>query len=183
MYALQCKLSLQVSTRHQTTRETHIVWENSLKEPFRIALSDESERLSHITQTIDNQSINETVSQFTTIIRGHAENIFSKREIRSNGTHASNKRNDWFDDNGRIAKREFCKARKQFIRCKTNETKIPFLSKKSECNKIKRMQKKHHLRKEGNELYHLAKNQPKQFWKKIKRPYKQHKNRITDTHE
>jgi len=88
MYALQCKLSLQVSTRHQTTRETHIVWENSLKEPFRIALSDESERLSHITQTIDNQSINETVSQFTTIIRGHAENIFSKRKIRSNGTHA-----------------------------------------------------------------------------------------------
>ena len=47
------------------------------------------------------------------------------------------------------------------------------------------MQKKHHLRKEGNELYHLAKNQPKQFWKKIKRQYKQHKTesqkKITNT--
>ena len=71
----------------------------------------------YITQTIDNQSINETVSQFTTTIRGHAANIFSKRKIRSNGTYASNKRNDWFDAKCRIAKREFCKA---------------FLSKKSE---------------------------------------------------
>jgi len=67
----------------------------------------------YITQTIDNQSINETVSQFSTIIRGHAENISSKPKIRSNGTHTSNKRNDWFDDKCRIAKMEFCRARNQ----------------------------------------------------------------------
>ena len=60
----------QVPTRDQTTRETHIVWDNSPKKPCRIALSGESEHLSHITQNIDNQSINETVRQFTTIISG-----------------------------------------------------------------------------------------------------------------
>ena len=138
----------EVPIRNINTRETHIVWTNSLNEPFRIALSGESERLPHITFNIDNQSITETVSQFTTII----ENIFSKPKIRSNGTHTSNKRNDWFDDKCRIAKIEFCKARNQFIRCITNGTKISFLSKKSECNKIKRIQKKKiiYARKEMN---------------------------------
>jgi len=75
---------------------------------------------------------------------------------------------------------EFKKARNKFLHNRTHENKICYFEKKRIYNIIKRKLKTKHKREEGLRISKLAKNDPKSFWKNIKKTYKENNSNIVD---
>ena len=84
----------------------------------------------------------------------------------------SNKK-PWFNSDCYNARTSFKKARNKFSHDKSNaELRQEYITAKSNYNRIKRINKNKYKRMEKEKLTNLSKNQPREFWKKVKNQYK-----------
>ena len=77
-------------------------------------------------------------------------------------------------------KKDFKKARNSFLKNVNDENKQNFISTRTKYNRVKRNAKHKYKLKEGKDICDLAKKKPKQFWKSIKKKYKQNQPQHPD---
>jgi hypothetical protein len=154
--------------------EVVIRWDESRVNEYRSILLDSSASLQRIVEEIDARTVDQSIENFSQHLKHAALNIFgSERKTFRNETPTKTfKRNKWFNSQCLESKLTFKKARNLFLRNKTLENKLNFLNYKREYNKIKKKTKKLYNRKEGDRISNLAKSNPKEFWKNIKKQFK-----------
>jgi hypothetical protein len=150
-----------------------MIWDETLVEEFKKSLLDDIESLNNIVSSMSDNSVDSSVSSFTLYITKNAQKHFSRRKQQNNKRHHTTfSHQKWFNKDCKNAKREFSMARNKFLRNKCERNKIQFLDKKRIYNRLKRQTKNHFKKQEGERISQLAKDKPKDFWKKIKYQYK-----------
>ena len=84
--------------------------------------------------------------------------------------------NAWFNNDCKETSKDFKNARNRYNRNKTTENRASFTRLRTKYNKVKRVAQNKYKTKEGQRVCSLAKNNPKHFWKEIKKFYKKSKN-------
>ena len=90
-----------------------------------------------------------------------------------------------FEMNGTIKvvrkeKKDFKKARNSFLKNVNDVNKQNFIPTSTKYNRVKRNAKHKYKLKEGKDICDLAKKNPKQFWKSIKKKYKRNQPQHSD---
>ena len=148
-----------------------IVWDKTRADEFKNRLVEKDTDLNNLIENMDNHSIEESVNCFTIFLHNCAMDVFGKNKYVKKQKRSCKERKPWFNARCSEARDEFVQARKKFKRCKTNENRQHFMDKRSNYNKIKQREKRIFMRNEGKKISSLARVEPKQFWKTIKRQY------------
>ena len=139
---------------------------------FRNQLLTYSGVLGQLTENVNIGQIDTVVQSFTNYMYDSAFSAFGKTwTSRSNATRhvKARAKNPWFDDKCRAARNDLKRARNTFLKCKNDVNRQNFVLMRSKYNKIKRLAKKKLKIKEGQEICNMAKTNPKQFWKSVKK--------------
>ena len=113
----------------------------------------------------------------------NSEQVFGTKDFHT-ATHRKPKKiqqSEWFNDDCCAAKREFKSARNIFVRAKNNDNRKSFVKVRTKYNRVKRKAKHKFKRSEGKTVCDLAKSNPKQFWKSIKRTIQKKTSPQSDT--
>lgn len=150
-----------------------IVWDNDKVNQFQSLLMTHNEYLETLMSDVKSEPIDNVVRNFTQFVHDKAFDVFGKTYNNKKYHSIHNKINKkWFDANCQNAKREFKTARNFFNRNKTDQSRINFITARTKYNKIKQKALRNYKLKEGGRLNDLAKKEPRNFWKKIKKSYK-----------
>ena len=139
---------------------------------FRNQLLTYSGVLDQLTENVNTGQIDTVVQSFTNYMYDSAFSAFGKKwTSRSNAAlpFKAKAKNPWFNDKCCNARNDFKRARNTFLKCKSDVNRQIFVSMRSKYNKIKRLAKKEFKIKEGQEMCNMAKSNPKQFWKSVKK--------------
>lgn len=149
-----------------------LVYDESKVPIFRNQLIDSQSVLDQLTESVNTEQIDSIVQSFTNCIFEKTANVFSKNVFdRTNRMYSTNK-NIWFDENCTEAKNDFKQARNRFLKNKNVINRQNFILARTKYNRVKRLAKKRYKIKEGKEVCDMARKQPKQFWKSIKKKFK-----------
>ena len=139
---------------------------------FRNQLLTYSGVLDQLTENVNTCQIDTVVQSFTNYMYDSAFSAFGKKwTSKSNAAlpFKAKAKNPWFNDKCSNARNDFKRARNTFLKCKSDVNRQIFVSMRSKYNKIKRLAKKEFKIKEGQEMCNMAKSNPKQFWKSVKK--------------
>ena len=128
--------------------------------------------LDQLTENVNTGQIDTVVQSFTNYMYDSAFSAFGKKwTSRSNAAlpFKAKAKNPWFNDKCCNARNDFKRARNTFLKCKSDVNRQIFVSMRSKYSKIKRLAKKEFKIKEGQEMCNMAKSNPKQFWKSVKK--------------
>jgi hypothetical protein len=160
----------------ESSPEQRIKWDDSRINLFRAGLLNKRIEFDTLTNTVNYQNIDNTVTLFTNLINENAMKVFgctkNYRHNYNTGNKQANKKAKWFDQSCYNARKEFKKKRNLFMRNKTDENRKQFIDEKKKYNRLKKLKKTKSSNDEKFKLTTLAKKEPKQFWKKIKKQYK-----------
>lgn len=149
---------------------------------FRAELMNNSEVLNRLSDLVNAESVDSIVNSFTTFMNENSKHVFGSVNFRTatNSTAKKFKQSEWFNNDCKIAKREFKTARNALLRGKNDANRKVFVKKRTKYNRVKRLAKNKFKRTEGKAVSELAKSNPKKFWKSIKKRYKK-KSSQSDT--
>ena len=127
-----------------------------------------------LTDSVNTESVDSVVNSFTSFMNENSEHVFGSMNFRAdtNRTSKNYKQSEWFNNDCKIAKREFKTARNTFLRDKNDAKRKVFVKTRTKYNRVKRLAKNKFKRSEGKVVSELAKSNPKKFWKSIKKRYK-----------
>lgn len=123
----------------------------------------------------ENTSYKSTVLQVETLtnfLHEKANIIFGKTiKINTNksGKNSKTQKPKWFDELCFSAKQEFKTSRNIFLQNKNDENRTTFTRARTKYNRARKKAKQKFKMKEGQRLGNIAKTQPKNFWKSIKK--------------
>ena len=114
-------------------------------------------------------------------IYDHALKTFGKKipvKTENETTHSQGP--TWFNTECHHAKQDFKTARNTFNQNKTAENRIAFVRMRTKYNKVRKKAKTAFKISEGQRLEHIAKSQPRKFWKSLKKCYNKPKTNKND---
>ena len=139
---------------------------------FKNLLSNKMNVINEMLQGVEtNTYTNSVVQSFTNFMHEVTHDVFSKTKHRPQ-THKRRAHKMWSNADCYKAKKCFNKARNLFMRNKIEENKLNFLYEKRKYNRLKRNCKNTYSDMEKDQLAHLGKTKPRQFWKRVKMQYK-----------
>jgi hypothetical protein len=128
-------------------------------------------RLTNNLNTLDRNTINEVVDNFSLIIRECAEPLFSKscRENKIGFTDNVFSSKQWFDTECRVAKGVYKDALRQFNNERTDRNRVVLCEHKKSYKSIVRKKRRQYMVKKRDEILNLRHSNPRQFWRYFKR--------------
>ena len=174
-------LKLSTNNPEKPTCENHdtcadrINFNESRASIFRNKLGNSHEYLEQLTEQVNNGHVDDIVQNFTTLIYETSKDVFGQKSYKTNDCSSKHNftRNEWYNKDCAQAKKDFKKARNSFLKNVNDENKQNFISTRTKYNRVKRNAKHKYKLKESKDICDLAKKKPKQFWKSIKKKYKQ----------
>jgi hypothetical protein len=173
-----------VTGAHRSVTREYLSWKSDVNDRFRTELScvvDEfislTERLS--ANNVTQQSIDDSVNDFSSIIYKKSFDVFGKTTRTNTGTHGNRKTNPWFDERCTEARHQFHRARNVFYKSSTDENRSNFTRHRNIYNKVCRNAKIRHKVKIGKDLCSAVKCSPRSFWKAIKQ-FKKSKSKCSN---
>jgi hypothetical protein len=150
----------------ESSPEQRIKWDDSRINLFRAGLLNKRIEFDTLTNTVNYQNIDNTVTLFTNLINENAMKVFgctkNYRHNYNTGNKQANKKAKWFDQTCYNARKEFKKKRNLFMRNKTDENRKQFIDEKKKYNRLKKLKKTKSSNDEKFKLTTLAKKEPKQ---------------------
>lgn len=126
------------------------------------------EDLISIVET-DNSSFSEVVNKFSTLLFNNAYQEFGKTcQYESQHQSQNHKPNLWFDNSCKTAKQNFNRAKREYTRNRSDINRLNLTRCRSKL-KAKQRAKAIFKFEEGKRVENLAKSNPKNFWKEIKK--------------
>lgn len=171
-FGIHCNRSKNVSLDSVAVTEQFIMWDESRADAFNTRLSEEANVLEQITENLDAESIDQSVTQFMTFMQRHAFSVFGKSRKIPNYRSPNKNRQPWLNAECIQARTSYNRARNLFLRNKTQENKQLFLNRKRAYIAMKRKHKRRYKKREGTRVNNLAKSNPKAFWKNVNKQYK-----------
>ena len=118
----------------------------------------------------DNSSVSEVVDKFSTLLFNNAYQYFGKTcQYESQHQSQNHKPNPWFNNSCKTAKQNFNRAKHEYTRNRSDINRVNLTRCRSKLNKAKRRAKSVFKFEEGKRVENLAKSNPKNFWKEIKK--------------
>ena len=163
------------SRDNSKSHEPYLAWDHSQIDTFRESLMGNISRLNQLTTELQNNTIDDEISSFTLFMQDNAFKFFGKTRKNTFHNNNNNNRKSWFNKECYTARKEFNIARNNFLRSKNDENKINFITRKRAYTSIKRKCKRNNIQSESKRISHLAKSNPKSFWKNVKAQYQKPK--------
>ena len=180
-FTLRCKLFNKESTESVGTRYK---WNSDCKNDFRSSIISKLPIFNSLTNSINNSdrtSINNLITDFTSIIRDVADPIFSSQVSFSKKSAFNNsisQDKEWFDVDCVRAKNAYIESLHVYNNSKSSSSREQFCRRKKEYKNIVWKKRKTHKAKKILEIESLRFSKPKEFWKYFKRKQKNN-NEIT----
>ena len=152
--------------------DIYLEWDDSKINIFREYLSNNTERLTRLTDNVHNATVDESIHCFTVFMQENAFKVFGKKRKTYYSESSFGFKKKWFNNECFSAKKEFNKARNTFLRNRNEENKALFIKQRKLYNCVKRKYKTVYKRAEGIRVSRLAKDNPKSFWRNVKAQYK-----------
>ena len=149
-----------------------IIYQADKELMFKQNLVENIEQLYRIND--EDASSETSVEILTNYLHENAMKTFGK--IKTSENTSFEKKSLWFDENCRLLKSQFKKARNEFVKRRTDENRHLFTHARTKYNYAKKKAKNKHKIKEGQKLQSISKTHPKKFWKSIKKCYKKKTN-------
>ena len=168
--------SLTKDSENVNTQQPFIKFDETKVDQFKRLLSAKETEISSLTAKLDNSAdLNGITSEFINILHKSSLEIFGQK--KTNGTNPT-KQTAWFNQECKIARKQFNKAKNDFNRNKANaQLRSDYITSKLNYNKIKKVNKYKFLQKEKENLSRLSKTNPKLFWQRIKQQYSKEESR------
>ena len=146
-----------------------IVWNTNNVDSFLNYLNSKKYLFDDISDKLTSGEIdiNNYVNCFSDIVYNISFQCFGK--TFSSKPRAFKKKAPWFNDECRMAKREFLNFKRTLALHSNEENKMAFLLSRGNFISIKRKAKRMFYSKEKVNLSKLSKNSPRKFWKYIKK--------------
>lgn len=102
-----------------------------------------NEVLNRLTDSVNTESVDSVVNSFTSFMNENSEHVFGSMNFRAdtNRTSKNYKQSEWFNNDCKIAKREFKTARNTFLRDKNDAKRKVFVKTRTKYNRVKRLAK------------------------------------------
>lgn len=174
--------SIFCSTKTTSSPVRKLVWACENQDLFRNTLLNGIEKYNDLIFGLetDSSQVNEVIENFSTLIFEDAYQYFGKSAyIEHNQQKKENISNPWFDNTCKTAKQNFNRAKHEYSRCRIDANRINLTRCRSNLNKAKRRAKAVYKFEEGRRVKNLAKANPKQFWKEIKK-FTKRKSKISE---
>ena len=169
---------------------TRYKWNPNYKNKFRSNILSKLPSLNNLTNIInssDRTSINELITDFTSIIRDVADPIFSSQVSFSKKSSFNNpisQNKEWFDVDCVRAKHVYMESLLVYNNCKSNSSREHFCRCKNEYKIMVRNKRKTYKAKKLLEIENLRFKKPKEFWKYFKRKQKNNNDlTLSDFHK
>ena len=172
------------SSESNVTGEKYIHWDETKIDEYLRLLSNDQATIDDLTTDVQNDNINidNIISSFSNFMQDTAFSIFGKTRHKTNSGQTFTRKTAWFNADCYNARKEYTRARNKSLKSRNTEDRQSFINAKTFFNKVKRREKNKYKRKEKINLTDLARNKPKQFWKKVKNQYKNSKIMSENVH-
>ena len=156
-----------------STSEKKLIWTCTNQEQFKRTLLNQYGKYDDMISKLesDTSSINEVVQNLSKLIFDDSFQYFGQTFVfdSEHQSKSSNMSNPWFDNTCKTAKQNFNRAKHAYARCRSDENRINLTRGRTSLNKAKRRAQAIYKFEKGKRVQNLAKTNPKQFWKEIKK--------------
>ena len=174
----------QNRTNNASASEKKLIWTCVNQEQFKQSLLDQISMYDDLISKLesDNLLLNEVVENMSKLLFDNAFQYFGKTYVyeSEHQSKLSNNSNPWFDNTCKTAKQNFNRAKHAYSRCRSDENRANLTRCRSSLNKAKRRARAIYRFEKGKRVQNLAKSNPKQFWKDIKKKVTGRKRKSSD---
>ena len=177
VFKINCNtVNSNTNKSEQTETSTEkLLWQNDRANNFRQTLISNIDSYNEVLSNFDSinpiDSLDTVVGSFSNLLFNDAFSHFGKTYTQNKKCNSSlnSKSNEWYNNDCKTAKQEFTDATRTYKQNKSHENKINFVRARSRLNKAKRRAKAIYQFEQGQRISKLAKENPKQFWKSVKK--------------
>ena len=179
LFKINCQNMNEHNYDYENTTETStnkILWQAERTQDFRQTLISHLDMYNEMLSDFDTanpiDSLDTVVNSFSNLLFNNAFDHFGKTHTHGktrNPSSRPNQFNEWYNNDCKSAKQDFINATRSYKQNKSHENKTNFVRCRSKLNKVKRRAKATYQFEQGQRVSKLAKENPKQFWKSIKK--------------